>query len=146
LIQTKVSSLLVASKFSFYLLRDNMLPSSVNKKNVEMFSVLTLLPSLTAKLCLWLFSFHNLTVYKLMFCVFLFRICEICSATACNVVVLGDPELSDQWSEANNTTVVQAPQAETRRFWQGHRFLNFLLACMVFAFVISWLFHFNVPG
>jgi hypothetical protein len=48
-----------------------MLPSSVNKKNVEMFSVLTLLPSLTAKLCLWLFSFHNLTVYKLIFCVFL---------------------------------------------------------------------------
>ncbi|TVT96670.1 hypothetical protein EJB05_35802 [Eragrostis curvula] len=74
------------------------------------------------------------------------KICEICSATACNVVALGDPELSDQWSEANNTAAVQAPQAETRRFWQGHRFLNFLLACMVFAFVISWLFHFNVPG
>ncbi|KAK3135409.1 hypothetical protein QOZ80_5BG0418570 [Eleusine coracana subsp. coracana] len=74
------------------------------------------------------------------------KICEICSATACNVVVLGDPELSDQWSETNNTATVQAPQAETRRFWQGHRFLNFLLACMVFAFVISWLFHFNVPG
>ncbi|XP_066367769.1 uncharacterized protein [Miscanthus floridulus] len=74
------------------------------------------------------------------------KICEICSSTASNVVVLGDPEFSDQWSETNNVAPVQAPQAETRRFWQGHRFLNFLLACMVFAFVISWLFHFNVPG
>ncbi|CAD6333643.1 unnamed protein product [Miscanthus lutarioriparius] len=74
------------------------------------------------------------------------KICEICSSTASNVVVLGDPEFSDQWSETNNVAPVQVPQAETRRFWQGHRFLNFLLACMVFAFVISWLFHFNVPG
>jgi hypothetical protein len=80
-----------------------------------------------------------------MFLLFL-RICEICSSTASNVVVLGDPEFSDQWSETNNVAAAQAPPAETRRFWQGHRFLNFLLACMVFAFVISWLFHFNVPG
>ncbi|CAN1257205.1 hypothetical protein LINPERPRIM_LOCUS9543 [Linum perenne] len=63
----------------------------------------------------------------------------------------------DQWSEGNDQAAVAAaaaatsgnPQAESnpaRHFWQGHRFLNFLLACMVFAFVISWLFHFNVPS
>jgi hypothetical protein len=87
------------------------------------------------------------SVYKLnVSLVLCYRICEICSSTASNVVVLGDPEFSDQWSETNNVAAVQAPPAETRRFWQGHRFLNFLLACMVFAFVISWLFHFNVPG
>lgn len=76
------------------------------------------------------------------------KVCEICSSTASNVVVLGDPEFSDQWSETNSAAAAQAPPppAEPRRFWQGHRFLNFLLACMVFAFVISWLFHFNVPG
>jgi hypothetical protein len=78
------------------------------------------------------------------------RVCEICSSTASNVVVLGDPEFSDQWSETNSAAAAAAqappPPAEPRRFWQGHRFLNFLLACMVFAFVISWLFHFNVPG
>ncbi|KAM0053780.1 putative Zinc finger, RING-CH-type, Zinc finger, RING/FYVE/PHD-type [Helianthus debilis subsp. tardiflorus] len=28
----------------------------------------------------------------------------------------------------------------------GHRLLNFILACLVFAFVISWLFHFNIPS
>ncbi|KAL6841344.1 hypothetical protein ACP4OV_028862 [Aristida adscensionis] len=74
------------------------------------------------------------------------KTCEICSSIACNVVGFGDPEFADQWSESNNAATVQAQPAETRRFWQGHRFLNFLLACMVFAFVISWLFHFNVPG
>lgn len=71
------------------------------------------------------------------------KTCEICSAVACNVVGF---EITEQWNETNSTTAVQALPAETQRFWQGHRFLNFLLACMVFAFVISWLFHFNVPG
>ncbi|XP_006655371.2 uncharacterized protein LOC102709370 [Oryza brachyantha] len=74
------------------------------------------------------------------------KICEICSSTACNVLGLGDSESVEQWNESNSTVPVLSPPAETQRFWQGHRFLNFLLACMVFAFVISWLFHFNVPG
>ena len=56
----------------------------------------------------------------------------------------------EQWNETNDAAaaVAAAPvnPTETRNFWQGHRFLNFLLACMVFAFVISWLFHFNVPS
>ncbi|KAL5221038.1 hypothetical protein ABZP36_025751 [Zizania latifolia] len=75
------------------------------------------------------------------------RICEICGSTACNVVGIGDAEFIEHWNESSNTAAAaQAPASEPRRFWQGHRFLNFLLACMVFAFVISWLFHFNVPG
>ncbi|VAH07979.1 uncharacterized protein LOC125520375 [Triticum urartu] len=74
------------------------------------------------------------------------KTCEICSSTACNVVVLGDPEFVEQSNESNTTAAGHAFPNESRRFWQGHRFLNFLLACMVFAFVISWLFHFNVPG
>ena len=62
------------------------------------------------------------------------------------MVVLGDPEFVEQSNESNTTAAGHTFPNETRRFWQGHRFLNFLLACMVFAFVISWLFHFNVPG
>ncbi|KAJ8427528.1 hypothetical protein Cgig2_019947 [Carnegiea gigantea] len=76
--------------------------------------------------------------------------CEICGSTARNVVGVNEVELIEQWNEANETAATSAPPlhhpVETRRFWQGHRFLNFLLACMVFAFVISWLFHFNVPS
>ncbi|XP_008811493.2 uncharacterized protein LOC103722642 isoform X1 [Phoenix dactylifera] len=74
------------------------------------------------------------------------KTCEICGSTAQNVVVTGESEFIEQWNETSSSTAPPAPPSETRSFWQGHRFLNFLLACMVFAFVISWLFHFNVPG
>ncbi|KAL2940419.1 E3 ubiquitin-protein ligase MARCH2 [Bienertia sinuspersici] len=76
------------------------------------------------------------------------KTCEICGSTARNVVGVNEVELTDQWNDANDATTNPAPPhpSETRHFWQGHRFLNFLLACMVFAFVISWLFHFNVPS
>ncbi|XP_027352776.1 uncharacterized protein LOC113863406 [Abrus precatorius] len=78
------------------------------------------------------------------------RTCEICHSIARNVH--GANEESTEHSSDNNNATTAAtlsmppPSAETRRFWHGHRFLNFLLACMVFAFVISWLFHFNVPS
>ncbi|MED6175985.1 hypothetical protein PIB30_083559 [Stylosanthes scabra] len=73
-------------------------------------------------------------------------ICEICHSVARNV-----NGALDHSSDSNNTATIaalssHATPAEARRFWHGHRFLNFLLACMVFAFVISWLFHFNVPS
>ncbi|KAK9290831.1 hypothetical protein L1049_009009 [Liquidambar formosana] len=79
------------------------------------------------------------------------KTCEICNSIARNVVGVNEVEQTEHMNETNNattTTAVSAPSppAEMRSFWQGHRFLNFLLACMVFAFVISWLFHFNVPS
>ncbi|KAF8045001.1 hypothetical protein N665_5814s0002 [Sinapis alba] len=80
------------------------------------------------------------------------KICEVCGSIAGNVVGTVEPETEDSGSEVNGTMTTQALRtsgprlAEARSFWQGHRFLNFLLACMVFAFVISWLFHFNVPS
>ncbi|KAG9150229.1 hypothetical protein Leryth_009801 [Lithospermum erythrorhizon] len=78
------------------------------------------------------------------------RTCEICGSVARNVSGPNETALSEQWDDENAaavTTSIPGPPGEARRyFWQGHRFLNFLLACMVFAFVISWLFHFNVPS
>lgn len=75
------------------------------------------------------------------------KTCEICGSVARNVIGGNETEFMDQWNETSNTTAATpAPATETRSFWHGHRFLNFLLACMVFAFVISWLFHFNVPS
>lgn len=71
------------------------------------------------------------------------RICEICGSTARNVIGIEDTDFMEQWNEGSTAT--PAP-TEPRSFWRGHRFLNFLLACMVFAFVISWLFHFNIPS
>nr|XP_043626820.1 uncharacterized protein LOC122598287 [Erigeron canadensis] len=81
------------------------------------------------------------------------RTCEICGSIAKNIAGADEVEMLDQWNEVNGSTPSRAPASgetmatlDARNFWQGHRFLNFLLACMVFAFVISWLFHFNVPS
>uniref|UniRef100_A0A6M2F9C5 RING-CH-type domain-containing protein n=1 Tax=Populus davidiana TaxID=266767 RepID=A0A6M2F9C5_9ROSI len=81
------------------------------------------------------------------------KTCEICHSIARNVVLARDIESIEHSNETSNVMVTSAaaastsnPTTETRSFWQGHRFLNFLLACVVFAFVLSWLFHFNVPS
>ncbi|CAN0926446.1 hypothetical protein LINGRAHAP2_LOCUS35340 [Linum grandiflorum] len=86
------------------------------------------------------------------------KTCEICNSIARNVVGVTEAEtilLVEHSTDSNNnnnsnnssvTTVAAVASENHRNFWQGHRFLNFLLGCMVFAFVISWLFHFNVPS
>ncbi|MFS7961264.1 putative Zinc finger, RING-CH-type, Zinc finger, RING/FYVE/PHD-type [Helianthus anomalus] len=75
------------------------------------------------------------------------RTCEICGSIARNIAGADEADVIDQWGEPNDSTSSRAAipgQTMARTFWQGHRFLNFLLASMVFAFVISWLFHFNM--
>ncbi|XP_058215408.1 uncharacterized protein LOC131326591 [Rhododendron vialii] len=79
------------------------------------------------------------------------KTCEICNSVARNVLNASEIELIQQTNEANvtSTNAVSAPNpptAETRRCLNGHRLVNLLLACMVCAFVISWLFHFNIPS
>ncbi|KAK8651168.1 hypothetical protein V6N13_140781 [Hibiscus sabdariffa] len=78
------------------------------------------------------------------------KTCEICHSIARNVVGVIF-ETAEQSNETNSSTAtaavsVPAPHIDSGGCWQGHRFLNFLLACMVFAFLISWLFHFNMPS
>ncbi|KAJ8751562.1 hypothetical protein K2173_016802 [Erythroxylum novogranatense] len=72
-------------------------------------------------------------------------ICEICGATALNVS-------GEQANEAHVAAAALSPApapaplilVETRTFCHSRRVMNFLLACLLFAFVISWLFHFHV--
>ncbi|KAL8462950.1 hypothetical protein ACS0TY_033817 [Phlomoides rotata] len=75
------------------------------------------------------------------------KTCEICGSIAQNVAGINEGELMEDWNDAAAMEMTHAPpNSQSRNFWHGHRLLNFLLACMVFAFVISWLFHFNVPS
>ncbi|XP_049407153.1 uncharacterized protein LOC125870700 [Solanum stenotomum] len=79
------------------------------------------------------------------------KTCEICNSLARNVIGPNDVESAQQANESSAvaTSAASAPvsaTSEARTCLNGHRFLNFLLACMVFAFVISWLFHFNIPS
>ncbi|KAK4606690.1 hypothetical protein RGQ29_000793 [Quercus rubra] len=70
--------------------------------------------------------------------------CEICGTIALNVA-------GEQRNEAINATAI-APSTssapvilvESRTIWHGRRIMNFLLACLVLGFVISWLFHFKI--
>ncbi|CAL9228832.1 unnamed protein product [Arabidopsis halleri] len=81
------------------------------------------------------------------------KTCEICRSIAQNFSK-GDNEIDqttvetnvDDVEAGNTSTVVATSDSDDRRFWRGNRFLNFLLTCMVCAFVISWFFHFNLPS
>ncbi|CAI0540320.1 unnamed protein product [Linum tenue] len=71
-------------------------------------------------------------------------ICEICGAAAVNVA----GELTNMAFNANAAASVPATApvvlVEARPAWHSRRIMNFLLACMVLAFVVSWLFHFKI--
>ncbi|CAH2074547.1 unnamed protein product [Thlaspi arvense] len=81
------------------------------------------------------------------------KTCEICRSIALNFSKVANEvdqtatETNVDDVEAGNaSTVVATSDSDDRRFWRGNRFLNFLLTCMVSAFVISWFFHFNLPS
>lgn len=79
------------------------------------------------------------------------KICEICNSVAQNVVGPNAMESTEQICEVNAipTSAVSVPvssTSESRVFLIGHRFVNILLACIVFAFFLSWLFHFHMPS
>ncbi|KAI3732324.1 hypothetical protein L1987_63528 [Smallanthus sonchifolius] len=82
------------------------------------------------------------------------KTCEICNSVVSNLVVpnempgaMMDVSL-EATSVARSTTTRGQGQSQSRGRGciNGHRLLNFILACLVFAFVISWLFHFNIPS
>ncbi|KAF5738527.1 hypothetical protein HS088_TW13G01427 [Tripterygium wilfordii] len=71
-------------------------------------------------------------------------VCEICGATAVNVAGDQVNEPNTAMSVAPSAAVAPVIASENQTFWHGRRIMNFLLACMVFLFFISWLFHFKV--
>ncbi|KVH94840.1 uncharacterized protein LOC112518037 [Cynara cardunculus var. scolymus] len=82
------------------------------------------------------------------------KICEICNSIVSNLVVPNETLLGHGTMDVNPvaTSVATAHVSAAtairggRGCINGHRLLNFILACLVFAFVISWLFHFNIPS
>ncbi|KAG9157880.1 hypothetical protein Leryth_000058 [Lithospermum erythrorhizon] len=79
------------------------------------------------------------------------KTCEICNSIAINVVCPSNSETIQQRNETRsvvsiNVTGQVTSASETRRCLNSHHFVNFLLSCMVFAFVISWLFHFDITS
>ncbi|KAG2326505.1 hypothetical protein Bca4012_035463 [Brassica carinata] len=81
------------------------------------------------------------------------KICEICQSVAKNVggganemvtSTVDERELRNGGVGEETVTVGATAGIENR--WQPQRVVNIVLACMVFGFVISWLFHFHVSS
>ncbi|XP_062095924.1 uncharacterized protein LOC133801686 [Humulus lupulus] len=73
------------------------------------------------------------------------RMCEICGETAKNVTGVGDVEFIDDWNERRLYMHNGAdPSDRSGRCWRGQPFCNFLMACLVIAFVLPWFFRVNM--
>lgn len=72
------------------------------------------------------------------------RICEICGESANNITGAADARFMEEWNE-NRSTVSDIEASERRRgCWQGQPLCNFLMACLVIAFVLPWFFRVNM--
>ncbi|KAL1210029.1 hypothetical protein V5N11_020590 [Cardamine amara subsp. amara] len=77
------------------------------------------------------------------------KVCEICQSVARNVGganEMVDIELRNGGGSEETAAEggVGATAVENR--WQPQRVVNIVLACMVFGFFISWIFHFHVSS
>ncbi|XP_020232364.1 uncharacterized protein LOC109812738 [Cajanus cajan] len=71
------------------------------------------------------------------------RLCEICGETAKNVSGVTDYGFMEKWNER----FMNNDGNSSRRFggcWRGQPFCNFLMACLVIAFVLPWFFRVNM--
>ncbi|XP_030462096.1 uncharacterized protein LOC115682098 [Syzygium oleosum] len=69
------------------------------------------------------------------------RFCEICGETAQNISGVGDDRFMEEWNERRSTDI-NSP--EGGGCWRGQPFCNFLMACLVIAFVLPWFFRVNM--
>ncbi|KAK7245524.1 hypothetical protein RIF29_40370 [Crotalaria pallida] len=73
------------------------------------------------------------------------RSCEICGETAKNVSGVADHGFMVEWNERR---FIDDDSNSSRMFggcWRGQPFCNFLMACLVIAFVLPWFFRLCSP-
>ncbi|CAF1864772.1 unnamed protein product [Brassica oleracea] len=68
--------------------------------------------------------------------------CEICGAMAKNVA--GEQSNQESNASAHSQTTAGQTQTEIRGTWHGRCVMNFLLAAMIFAFIVT-CFFFRTP-
>ncbi|PSS04850.1 E3 ubiquitin-protein like [Actinidia chinensis var. chinensis] len=72
------------------------------------------------------------------------RQCEICGETAKNVTGVGDNRFIEEWNETISVGSGTNFSERGRGCWRGQPFCNFLMACLVIAFVLPWFFRVNM--
>ncbi|KAF9587724.1 hypothetical protein IFM89_004701, partial [Coptis chinensis] len=70
------------------------------------------------------------------------RCCEICSQAATNITGVGDSRFMQEWNEGSD--VNSGNLGARRGYLRGQPFCNFLMACLVIAFVLPWFFRVNI--
>ncbi|KAF5736251.1 putative RING/FYVE/PHD zinc finger superfamily protein [Tripterygium wilfordii] len=69
------------------------------------------------------------------------RLCEICGQTAKNVTGVRDNRVMEEWIEQRYARNYNSSSDGDEGCWQGPPFCNFLMACLVIAFVLPWFFR-----
>ncbi|PKI56486.1 hypothetical protein CRG98_023124 [Punica granatum] len=69
------------------------------------------------------------------------RLCEICSETARNISGVWDDRFIDKWNDRLSMSSNINGPPERGGCWRGQPFCNFLMACLVIAFVLPWFFR-----
>ncbi|XP_068666299.1 uncharacterized protein [Aristolochia californica] len=73
------------------------------------------------------------------------RLCEICGEAATNITGLGDQTFMEEWNERRILgRGISSSSNERGRCWRGQPFCNFLMACLVIAFILPWFFRVNM--
>ncbi|KAF7803291.1 uncharacterized protein G2W53_042402 [Senna tora] len=72
------------------------------------------------------------------------RLCEICGETAKNVSGVTDAGFMEEWNERRFIDSSNTSSGICGGCWRGQPFCNFLMACLVIAFVLPWFFRVNM--
>ncbi|KAL4290470.1 hypothetical protein GQ457_14G009120 [Hibiscus cannabinus] len=72
------------------------------------------------------------------------RICEICGQTAKNISVISDNSFIEDWHGQRSMSGVTTFSEQRAGCCRGQPFCNFLMACLVMAFVLPWFFRVNM--
>ncbi|XP_073027452.1 uncharacterized protein [Primulina eburnea] len=72
------------------------------------------------------------------------RFCEICGETAKNIKGVGNNEFMEEWNEHRSSDTGNSSSENNRRCLRGQPLCNFLMACLVIAFILPWFFRVNM--
>ncbi|KNA11227.1 hypothetical protein SOVF_137110 [Spinacia oleracea] len=73
------------------------------------------------------------------------RICEICGEIANNIRGVGNESFMEEWKDGRmNANALDSADRSAEGCWHGQPLCNFLMACLVIAFVLPWFFRFSM--
>ncbi|CAJ1973675.1 unnamed protein product [Sphenostylis stenocarpa] len=72
------------------------------------------------------------------------RLCEICGEPAKNVSGVTSNGFMEEWNERRFMDDDSNSSPRVVGCWRGQPFCNFLMACLVIAFVLPWFFRVNI--